>query len=140
MTEKERCEQLKRYRNKIAMLNGIDFKSKECDSQGYCPGYCPACDEEILFLEKELAKKVLRGEEVLYQGLIKIAFDSGTKIYKFNPSDYKRLTKQSGDKTEEEIEKEIDKIIKSATVDTIKNDGESGDFFLGWIDLDGDDW
>ena len=86
MTGKDKCNHLKRYRNKIAEINGIDFKAKECDFQGDCPGYCPACDEEILLLEKELRKKERQGFDIKLQGLIKVAFKNGDTVHEYTPA------------------------------------------------------
>lgn len=86
MTGKEKCTQLKRYRNKIAEINGIDFKAKECDFQGDCPGFCPACDEEILLLEKELRKRERQGFDIKLQGLINIAFKNGDNVHEYTPA------------------------------------------------------
>ena len=85
MTGKEKCKQLKRYRNTLAKVNGIDFKSKECNFEGECPGFCPACDEEILFLENELHKKEQSGCSIKMRGLLKLAFKNGDKIYEYEP-------------------------------------------------------
>ena len=57
MTGKEKCIILKDLRNKIALANGIDFISSECDFEGECLGYCPKCDDEIKFLENALQEK-----------------------------------------------------------------------------------
>ena len=86
MTGKEKCAQLKKYRNKVAEANGIDFTAKECDFQGECPGFCPACDEEILFLEKELRKRERQGFDIKLQGLINIAFKNGDTVHEYTPA------------------------------------------------------
>ena len=53
-TGKEVCLILKGIRQKIADANGISYQPKECQHKGDCAGTCPACEEEIRFLEGEL--------------------------------------------------------------------------------------
>ena len=58
-TGKEVCLILKGIRQKIADANGISYQPKECQHKGDCSGTCPACEEEIRYLEREL--KVRKG-------------------------------------------------------------------------------
>ena len=53
-TGKELCLILKGIRQKIADANGISYQPKECHHKGDCTGTCPACEEEIRYLEREL--------------------------------------------------------------------------------------
>ena len=53
-TGKEVCLILKGIRQKIADANGISYQPKECHHKGDCTGTCPACEEEIRYLEREL--------------------------------------------------------------------------------------
>ena len=53
-TGKEVCLILKGIRQKIADANGISYQPKECHHKGDCTGTCPACEEEIRYLEHEL--------------------------------------------------------------------------------------
>ena len=53
-TGKEVCLILKGIRQKIADANGISYQPKECQHKGDCAGTCPACEEEIRYLEREL--------------------------------------------------------------------------------------
>ena len=53
-TGKEVCLILKGIRQKIADANGISYRPKECHYKGDCAGTCPACEEEIRYLEREL--------------------------------------------------------------------------------------
>ena len=51
MTGKEKCYKMKRLREKIAKENDISgFEFKECEFNGECEGYCPACDGEAMKL------------------------------------------------------------------------------------------
>ena len=56
---KSTCKLLKDIRQQIADANGISYRPKECHYKGDCAGTCPACEEEIRYLEREL--KVRKG-------------------------------------------------------------------------------
>ena len=51
---KSTCKLLKGIRQQIADANGISYQPKECHHKGDCAGTCPACEEEIRYLEREL--------------------------------------------------------------------------------------
>ena len=51
---KSTCKLLKSIRQQIADANGISYQPKECHHKGDCAGTCPACEEEIRYLEHEL--------------------------------------------------------------------------------------
>ena len=51
---KSTCKLLKSIRQQIADANGISYRPKECYYKGDCTGTCPACEEEIRYLEREL--------------------------------------------------------------------------------------
>ena len=51
---KSTCKLLKDIRQQIADANGISYQPKECHHEGDCAGTCPACEEEIRYLEREL--------------------------------------------------------------------------------------
>ena len=51
---KSTCKLLKDIRQQIADANGISYQPKECHHKGDCAGTCPACEEEICYLEREL--------------------------------------------------------------------------------------
>ena len=51
---KSTCKLLKSIRQQIADANGISYQPKECQHKGDCAGTCPACEEEIRYLEREL--------------------------------------------------------------------------------------
>ena len=51
---KSTCKLLKDIRQQIADANGISYQSKECHHKGDCAGTCPACEEEVRYLEREL--------------------------------------------------------------------------------------
>ena len=54
MKGKSTCKLLKDIRQQIADANGISYQPKECHHKGDCTGTCPACEEEIRYLEREL--------------------------------------------------------------------------------------
>ena len=56
---KSTCKLLKDIRQQIADASGISYQPKECHHKGDCAGTCPACEEEIRYLEHEL--KVRKG-------------------------------------------------------------------------------
>ena len=51
---KSTCKLLKSIRQQIADANGISYRPIECHHKGDCAGTCPACEEEIRYLEGEL--------------------------------------------------------------------------------------
>ena len=51
---KSTCKLLKDIRQQIADANGISYQPMECHHKGDCTGTCPACEEEIRYLEREL--------------------------------------------------------------------------------------
>ena len=51
---KSTCKLLKDIRQQIADANGISYQPKECHHKRDCAGTCPACEEEIRYLEREL--------------------------------------------------------------------------------------
>jgi hypothetical protein len=66
---REKCEQLRKIRIKIAELNDIEFEPAICTHKGPCKGTCPVCDSEISYLDSELQKKKQRGEEINITGI-----------------------------------------------------------------------
>ncbi len=57
MDGKAKCKILKEIRKQIADNNGIPFVVEECPHKGKCKGTCPKCEEELQYLERELAKR-----------------------------------------------------------------------------------
>ena len=58
---KSTCKLLKSIRQQIADANGISYQPKECHHKGDCAGTCPACEEEIRYLERELKARKCNG-------------------------------------------------------------------------------
>ncbi len=70
---REKCEQLREIRKKIAEANGIEYEPVECFHEGPCAGTCPVCDEEIRYLDEQLEQKRARGEEIRLTALVEEA-------------------------------------------------------------------
>lgn len=65
MTGKQRCEMMKRIRMDIAEKNGIELAVEKCTFKGECPGFCPKCDGEALYLDAELKRISAEGKEII---------------------------------------------------------------------------
>ena len=66
---KSTCKLLKSIRQQIADANGISYQPKECHHKGDCAGTCPACEEEIRYLERELKARKGNGFGLKVAGL-----------------------------------------------------------------------
>lgn len=69
MKGKEKCKALKEIRRQIAEENSIEFAVSECKNQGDCKGTCPKCEEELRYLERELAIRQSLGKAVCIVGI-----------------------------------------------------------------------
>lgn len=63
------CNTLKKIRLDIARANGIDYVPAQCTHKGDCAGTCPACESEVEYLEKEIARRHSLGKAVLIAGI-----------------------------------------------------------------------
>lgn len=63
------CNTLKAIRLDIARANGIKYEPCECQHQGECAGTCPACESEMRYLEREIARKRSLGKAALVAGV-----------------------------------------------------------------------
>ena len=66
---KSTCKLLKDIRQQIADVNGISYQPKECHHKGDCAGTCPACEEEIRYLERELKARKGNGFSMKVAGI-----------------------------------------------------------------------
>ena len=66
---KSTCKLLKGIRQQIADANGISYLPKECHHKGDCAGTCPACEEEIRYLERELKARKGNGFSMKVAGI-----------------------------------------------------------------------
>lgn len=62
---KDTCAVLNAIRQLIADKNDIPFSPHVCTHEGACPGTCPACEQEVRFVEKALEARRKNGEEVI---------------------------------------------------------------------------
>lgn len=69
MRGKNKCKALKEIRKKIAENNDIEYIVSECTYQGECKGTCPKCEEELRYLESELAKRQKLGKTLAIAGI-----------------------------------------------------------------------
>lgn len=56
MTGKEKCNFLRRIREKIARKIGLNISQEPCTYEGPCSGTCPKCDQEAQQLNAQLSK------------------------------------------------------------------------------------
>ena len=63
------CDQLKQIRLDIARANGIKYAPRECHHEGDCQGTCPACESEVRYLEREIARRRSHGKVALIAGV-----------------------------------------------------------------------
>lgn len=52
---KKICNALKEIRRQIALINNIEFVTSECGHKGNCKGTCQKCEQEVKYLEEQLA-------------------------------------------------------------------------------------
>lgn len=63
------CDTLKAIRLDIARANGIEYTPIKCHHKGECAGTCPACESEMRFLEREIARRRSLGKVALVAGV-----------------------------------------------------------------------
>ncbi len=66
---KKVCNELKAVRQQIADANGIEYSPAVCDHKGDCDGTCPACEQEVRYLEDQLNLRRMLGKAVIVAGL-----------------------------------------------------------------------
>lgn len=69
MKGKSKCKILKQIRQKIADENDIPLVTQECGYQGECRGTCPKCEQELRYLEQQLARRQALGKRVTVTAL-----------------------------------------------------------------------
>ena len=55
------CKTLKSIRQQIADANNIHYQPCECHHKGDCSGTCPACEQEIRYIESQLKERSHKG-------------------------------------------------------------------------------
>ncbi|MBO7610191.1 MAG: energy transducer TonB [Muribaculaceae bacterium] len=63
------CNTLKQIRLDIARANDIEYTPTPCNHEGDCMGTCPACENEVRFLEREIARKLAIGKAAIIAGV-----------------------------------------------------------------------
>ena len=66
---KKICNLLKHIRMRIAEANHIPYHTKECDFKGECRGTCPACENELAYLLRQLELRRKAGKVIAVAGL-----------------------------------------------------------------------
>lgn len=64
MDGKTKCRILKGIRQRIADINGIEYKAHPCTNVDDCLGTCSMCDKELVWLEAQLDKKKEEGQQI----------------------------------------------------------------------------
>ena len=91
------CEQLKAIRLGIARANGIKYVPRECHHEGDCSGTCPACESEMRYLEREIARRCSLGKAALIAGV-------SLGLMSFTATSCNQLNKGDNDDLQGEIE------------------------------------
>lgn len=66
---KDICNTLKQIRLDIARANGIKYVPRECHHEDDCACTCPACESEVRYLEREIARRRSHGKAALIAGV-----------------------------------------------------------------------
>lgn len=66
---KRTCKILKDIRRQIAEANNIAWTTSDCSFKGDCAGTCPKCDDEVLYLERQLDMRRMAGKAVILAGI-----------------------------------------------------------------------
>lgn len=64
MEGKTKCKILKGIRQRIADINGIEYKPHPCNNDGNCEGTCSMCDKELVWLDMQISAKIAEGYRV----------------------------------------------------------------------------
>lgn len=124
MTGKEKCELLKRIRREIARANGIEYETTDCTFQGDCYGFCPKCDSEVMYLERELQKKAQEGENIQLTGLAYTSFLDTVEQKAIEKIESIEAEHSKSEKTEEDL------CLNNASEGQLKSENEQSYFVL----------
>ena len=112
------CNTLKSIRLDIARANGITYAPRECHHVGDCAGTCPACESEMRYLEREIARRHNLGKTALVAGV-------SMGLMSFSATSCNQLSKADNDVLQGEVELVED---SCATADSTGNEKiESGE-------------
>ena len=111
------CNALKAIRLDIARANGIAYAPRECHHEGECAGTCPACESEMRYLEREIARRRSNGKAALIAGV-------SLGLMTLSATSCDQIKKLGGDDLQGELELVAD---SCATTDSIVDERiESG--------------
>ena len=91
------CNTLKAIRLDIARANGIKYEPRECHHEGDCSGTCPACESEMRYLEREIARRRSLGKAALIAGV-------SLGLMSFTATSCNQLIKGDNDELQGEVE------------------------------------
>lgn len=66
---KKICKTLKEIRLQVARANDIPYEPTKCNHKGDCLGTCPACEEEVRYIERQLDMRRMLGKVVTVAGI-----------------------------------------------------------------------
>ena len=112
------CNTLKAIRLDIARANGIAYAPRECHHEGECAGTCPACESEMRYLEREIARRRSNGKAALIAGV-------SLGLMTLSTTSCDQIKRLDGDDVQGELELVVD---SCATTDSIVDERiESGE-------------
>lgn len=91
------CNALKAIRLDIARANGINYAPRECHHEGDCAGTCPACESEMRYLEREIARRRNLGRAAVVAGV-------SMSLMSFTATSCNQLNKADNDVLQGEVE------------------------------------
>ena len=112
------CNALKAIRLDIARANDIAYAPRECHHEGDCFGTCPACESEMRYLEREIARRRSNGKAALIAGV-------SLGLMTLSATSCDQIKRLGGDDLQGELELVVD---SCATTDSIVDERiESGE-------------
>ena len=112
------CNALKAIRLDIARANDIAYAPRECHHEGDCFGTCPACESEMRYLEREIARRRSNGKAALIAGV-------SLGLMTLSATSCDQIKRLGGDDIQGELELVVD---SCATTDSIVDERiESGE-------------
>ena len=104
------CKILKGIRQQIADANGISYRPKECHYEGECSGTCPACEQEIRYLETQLRERNRKGWSMKVAGLA-----AGICV-----ATVPLASCSNSSKTDSKVQKTLDSTLQEENVNEVK--------------------
>ena len=112
------CNALKAIRLAIARAHDIAYAPRECHHEGDCFGTCPACESEMRYLEREIARRRSNGKAALIAGV-------SLGLMTLSATSCDQIKRLGGDDLQGELELVVD---SCATTDSIVDERiESGE-------------